>query len=93
MRAKDAMSKGVVTISHKATVFEAAKLMLDRSISGLPVVDDDGRLVGIVTDGDLLIVPRSGLNSMPRRGARARTATLNSSANISSRTAAASVTS
>lgn len=54
MKAKDVMSVKVVTISSKATVFEAAKLMLDRRISGLPVVDDQGHLVGIVTEGDLL---------------------------------------
>jgi len=54
MRAKDVMSVHVVTISCKATVLEAAKLMLDRRVSGLPVVDDEGRLVGIVTESDFL---------------------------------------
>jgi CBS domain-containing protein len=54
MRAKDVMSEGVVTISHKATVLEAAKLMLDCRFSGLPVVSDEGRLVGIVTESDFL---------------------------------------
>ncbi len=54
MRAKDVMSTKVVTISCKATVLQAAKLMLDRHVSGLPVVDDEGRLVGIVTEGDFL---------------------------------------
>ena len=54
MNAKDLMSPRVVTISCKATVSEAAKLMLDRRISGLPVVNEEGRLVGMVTEGDLL---------------------------------------
>jgi len=54
MRAKDVMSTRVVTISCKATVLEAAKLMLDRGVSGLPVVNDEGRVVGIVTESDLL---------------------------------------
>jgi CBS domain-containing protein len=54
MRAKDVMSVKVVAISCKATVLEAAKLMLDRGFSGLPVVNDEGRLVGIVTESDLL---------------------------------------
>ena len=40
MNAKDVMSPRVVTISCKATVSEAAKLMLDRRISGLPVVNE-----------------------------------------------------
>jgi len=54
MEAKDVMSTEVVTISCKATVLDAAKLMLDRRISGLPVVDEEGRLVGMVSEGDLL---------------------------------------
>ena len=54
MRAKEVMSAKVVTVSCRATVLEAAKLMLDRGISGLPVVSEEGRLVGIVTAGDLL---------------------------------------
>jgi len=37
MRAKDVMSTEVVTISHRATVLQAAKLMLDRDLSGPPV--------------------------------------------------------
>ena len=54
MKAKDVMSVDVATISCRATVLEAAKLMLDRRISGLAVVNEEGRLVGIVTEGDLL---------------------------------------
>lgn len=54
MRARDVMSAEVVTISCKATVLEAAELMLERHVSGLPVVDDEGRLVGILAEGDLL---------------------------------------
>jgi CBS domain-containing protein len=54
MKAQDVMSVDVVTISCRATVLEAAELMLDRRISGLPVVNEEGRLVGIVTEGDLL---------------------------------------
>jgi CBS domain-containing protein len=38
----------------KKSVFVAARLMLQNRISGLPVVDDVGNLVGIVTEGDLL---------------------------------------
>lgn len=53
MKARDVMSTDVTTISPKAAIFEAAKLMLDRGISGLPVVNQEERLVGIVTEGDL----------------------------------------
>ena len=54
LNARDVMSTQVVTVSSKAPVIEAAKLMLAHRISGLPVVDDFGRLVGIVSEADLL---------------------------------------
>ena len=54
MLIKDIMSSPAITISPSATVGEAARLMLDRGISGLPVVDTNGRLRGIVTEGDLI---------------------------------------
>ncbi|HRV96091.1 MAG TPA: CBS domain-containing protein [Anaerolineae bacterium] len=40
-------------IVQDATIREASKMMLDYKISGLPVVDDDGRLVGIITESDI----------------------------------------
>src|SRR5208283_3308183 len=54
MRASDVMARSVVTTTPKTTVGEVAKLMINHRISGVPVVDKDGRLVGIVTEGDLL---------------------------------------
>jgi CBS domain-containing protein len=54
LHARDVMTADLATISPKATVIEAAKLMLDQRVSGLPVVDDDGRLVGVISEGDLL---------------------------------------
>jgi CBS domain-containing protein len=65
MKAKDVMSVEVVTISCRATVLEAAKLMLDRRISGLPVVNEEGRLVGMVTEGDLLRRAEIGTELLP----------------------------
>jgi CBS domain-containing protein len=59
------MSVEVVTISYRATVLEAAKLMLDRRISGLQVVNEEGRLVGIVTEGDLLRRAEIGTELLP----------------------------
>jgi CBS domain-containing protein len=53
MKAVDVMTQNVVTIWSKASVVEAAKLMLERGISGLPVLNDEGRLTGMVTEGDL----------------------------------------
>jgi CBS domain-containing protein len=54
MKASDVMTVGAATIRSDASVPEAARLMLQYAISGLPVVDDAGRLVGIVTEGDFL---------------------------------------
>jgi CBS domain-containing protein len=54
MRAADVMTHRVTTTTPEATVTEAARVMLEHRISGLPVVDSDGRIVGMVTEGDLL---------------------------------------
>jgi len=54
VKAKDIMTSPVVSAELDATVIQAAQIMLQKRISGLPVVDKDGRLVGIVTEGDFL---------------------------------------
>lgn len=54
MNAADVMTRNVVSISPDATVEETARMMLERGISGLFVVDAKGDLSGIVTEGDLL---------------------------------------
>lgn len=54
MKAKDVMTLNVVSVQPQAAVMQAVRIMLQRKISGLPVVDDVGRLVGILTEGDLL---------------------------------------
>ena len=54
MKAVDVMSLGAATIRSDASVAEAARLMLEYRISGLPVVDAADNLVGIVTEGDFL---------------------------------------
>lgn len=53
VRVSDIMSRMVVSISPYATVEEAAKLLHDRKINGLPVVED-GELVGVITVSDVL---------------------------------------
>ncbi|MBB2699962.1 UNVERIFIED_ORG: CBS-domain-containing membrane protein [Rhizobium esperanzae] len=45
------MTSPAITATASASVAEAARLMLDNRISGLPVVDADGALVGIVSEG------------------------------------------
>lgn len=54
MKAADIMTSDVVTIDDAASVIDAARLLLQHRISALPVVDRDGRLVGIVSEGDLM---------------------------------------
>ena len=54
MQASDVMTKNVVSISPDATLSDMIQLMLDRRISGLPVVDKGGKLVGVITEGDCL---------------------------------------
>ena len=57
MKAADIMVKDVVTAGPEASVRELAALMLERRISGMPVVDGAGRLLGIVSEGDLIRRP------------------------------------
>jgi CBS-domain-containing membrane protein len=54
MQAKDVMTMAVVTARPQTSVEEIAKLMLDRRISAIPVVDANGRVQGIVSEGDLI---------------------------------------
>jgi len=54
MKAKDVMTRKVISVAPEATVLQAARLMLQHHISGLPVLDDKGELVGIVSEGDFL---------------------------------------
>lgn len=56
MAVSDAMTTDVVTVKADASIEEAAILMKDRKIGGLPVLDDEGNLVGIVTETDLFKV-------------------------------------
>jgi CBS domain-containing protein len=54
MRAMDVMTTDVITVDPDTTVQALAALLAERGISGAPVVDSSGRLVGIVSEGDLL---------------------------------------
>ncbi len=53
--AKDIMVKKVITINKNALVGKLSELLLKNKISGVPVVDDNGKLVGIATEGDLIV--------------------------------------
>ncbi|MCX5539224.1 CBS domain-containing protein [Paraburkholderia sp. CNPSo 3076] len=54
MQASDIMTTDVVNLRPDASVFEAATLLTDHHVSGVPVVDDTGAVVGILSEGDLL---------------------------------------
>jgi CBS domain-containing protein len=54
MKAHDVMTWGTITVEPDASITRAVRLMLQNKISGLPVVDANGQLVGMVTEGDFL---------------------------------------
>lgn len=54
MLAKDIMTREVITARKEDTVEDVIKLLLDHNVSGLPVVDEENRVVGIITEGDLI---------------------------------------
>jgi CBS domain-containing protein len=54
LTAAEMMTEELVTISPESSIQEATELLLDKQISGLPVVDHDGRLVGVITEFALL---------------------------------------
>jgi CBS domain-containing protein len=65
MKARDVMTSPVITVKPTASVKEVARLFLERRISAVPVVDDQGKIVGIVSEGDL--VHRSEISTERRR--------------------------
>jgi CBS-domain-containing membrane protein len=54
LKAKDIMTKDVVTVSPEMEIGQAAKLLLEKHYNGLPVLDQKGRLVGIICQSDLV---------------------------------------
>ena len=64
MKAKDIMTPNVITVSKSDSVEKAIKLLLEHNITGLPVVDEAGHVIGIITEGDLMY--RGGEIKPPR---------------------------
>lgn len=54
MKVKDVMTRDVVTVSPGAALKHAAELLVQHKVSGLPVVDIDGRVLGVISERDLL---------------------------------------
>jgi len=67
MQAQDVMTRRVESLAPEATLLRALTLMLDLRVSGLPVIDDSGRLVGILTEGDLLRRAENDTERAPTR--------------------------
>jgi CBS domain-containing protein len=66
MRAHQIMTRQVITITPDASIVEAANTMLQNHISGLPVVDETGKLVGIISQGDF--IRRAEIGTQRKRG-------------------------
>jgi CBS domain-containing protein len=66
MRAHQIMTRPVVSITPETTIVDAANTMLQKHVSGLPVVDAAGKLVGIVSEGDF--IRRSEIGTGRKRG-------------------------
>src|SRR6476469_6748076 len=64
MQAKDVMTREVLTIAPGTSLADAARRLLEHRISSLPVVDAEGRLVGILSEADLL--HRSEMGTKPK---------------------------
>lgn len=54
LKAKDIMNKDVITVNEETTIEEFARILIEHKISGAPVVDEKGKLKGIVTENDLI---------------------------------------
>ena len=65
MKARDVMTLAVFTVKPTTSVKDVARLFIERRVSAVPVVDDQGKIVGIVSEGDL--VHRSEISTQRRR--------------------------
>lgn len=54
MLVQEAMSKDVITVHTDDSIEKCAQILFEKKFSGLPVVDDDGKVLGMVTEGDLI---------------------------------------
>ncbi|HEX7566019.1 MAG TPA: CBS domain-containing protein, partial [Bradyrhizobium sp.] len=66
MRAHQIMTRQVITVGPETPVVEAANKMLNHHISGLPVVDVTGKLIGIISEGDF--IRRAEIGTQRERG-------------------------
>jgi CBS domain-containing protein len=60
MKVTDIMTRDVVTVAPGTSIKAVARLLVDRRISGVPVVDEDGTVLGVVSEGDILVKEHEG---------------------------------
>jgi CBS domain-containing protein len=66
MTVRDGMTTSVICVQEDTPLKEVARLLIEHSISGVPVVDADKRVVGVVSEADFLL-KESGADAMPHR--------------------------
>jgi len=66
MRTHQIMTRKVITVGAASPIVDAANIMLEKHVSGLPVVDEAGKLVGIVSQGDF--IRRAEIGTQRKRG-------------------------
>ena len=54
LKAKDIMTTNVITVSRNASIYDAITTLVEHHITGLPVVDDDMTIVGVISEKDML---------------------------------------
>lgn len=65
MRAAQVMSTAILSIASDATVYDAAEILVGTGVSAMPVVDDRGQMIGILSEADL--IRRSEIGTEPRK--------------------------
>jgi CBS domain-containing protein len=58
MQVKNVMTKHVISVKPRTPLKDVARLLVSRRVSGVPVVDDDGSVLGVVSEGDILVKER-----------------------------------
>lgn len=59
IRVKDIMTKDVITVTKNTSIKELATILTEKKIAGTPVVDDDGKVIGIVCESDLVMLQKN----------------------------------
>jgi CBS domain-containing protein len=59
LKVKDIITRKIITVSPETEVVNAAKILLEKGINGLPVIDASGKLVGVLTQSDLVAQQKS----------------------------------